>query len=163
DGANWRAFAAPLVGEFEALRATMLAGFPPVGGALKLLTGLGPLGTLRFAGLLPGSAQGLGKKLFSSPDARAWLYGAATHGDVPPTGAGSAVAAAYLNLMGHAVGWPSPEGGAGRLTDALASYFTSLGGEIRTGARVGQICASSRRVTGVELVGRERLGADVVV
>ena len=37
--------------------------------------------------------------------------------------------------MGHAVGWPSPEGGAARLADALAGYLESLGGRVRTGAR----------------------------
>ena len=32
DGAAWRAFVAPLLDEFDAVRATMLAGFPPVAG-----------------------------------------------------------------------------------------------------------------------------------
>ena len=45
------------------------------------------------------------------------------HGDTPPHGAGTAIAAAYLNLLGHAVGWPSPRGGAERLTDALVGYL----------------------------------------
>ena len=77
---------------------------------------------------MPGSARGLGERLFESPDARAWLYGAAGHGDVPPTGPGSAIAVAYLNLLGHAVGWPSPRGGAQGLTDALVGYLAELGG-----------------------------------
>ena len=33
-------------------------------------------------------------------------------------------------------GWPSPEGGAQRLSDAMAQYFLSLGGTIRTGAHI---------------------------
>ena len=116
----------------------MLTGFPPVGGPLKLLAGAGPLRLLDFTRMLPGSAVGLGKRLFDDGGSRAWLYGAAMHGDTPPDGAGSAIAAFYLNLLGHAVGWPSPRGGAERLTDALVSYFKSLGGEIRTSARVQQ-------------------------
>ena len=36
DGERWRAFAAPLVRHFDALRDTMLGGFPPVRGALRL-------------------------------------------------------------------------------------------------------------------------------
>ena len=71
------------------------------------------------------------------------------HGDTPPDGAGSAIAAFYLNLLGHAVGWPSPRGGAERLTDALVSYFASLGGEIRTGVRVERVLSADGRVTGV--------------
>ena len=59
------------------------------------------------------------------------------HGDTPPDGAGSGVAAFYLNLLGHAVGWPSPRGGAERLTDALVSYFGA------SAARSAPACASS--------------------
>ena len=124
---------------------------------------LGPLGTARFASLLPGSAQGLGRRLFERRGLRAWLYGSAGHGDVPPTDAGSAVAVAYLNLMGHAVGWPSPTGGAERLTDALVGYLGALGGEVRTGARVEAIEAAHGRAVGVRVAGGERIAADVVV
>ena len=66
----------------------------------------------------------------------AWLYGSAMHSDVPLTGAGSAIAGAYMNLLGHGVGWPSPEGGAGRLADALVSHLRELGGAVRTAATV---------------------------
>ena len=112
DGDAWRAFVTPLLDAFDAVRDTMLSGFPPLTGPLKLLQSAGPVALARFAALVPGSARGLGERLFESPDARAWLYGAAGHGDVPPTGPGSAIAVAYLNLLGHAVGWPSPRGGA---------------------------------------------------
>ncbi len=163
DGKRWREFVAPMLDEFDAIRATMLSGFPPVGGALRLLRALGPLGTARFAWLLPGSAQGLGRRLFGASGSRAWLYGSAGHGDVPPTDAGSAVAVAYLNLMGHAVGWPSPTGGAARLIDALVGYLAELGGELRTGARVESIEAAHGRVAGVRVAGGERAPTDLVV
>jgi len=163
DGGRWRAFVSPLVDEFAALRATMLGGFPPVGGALKLVGALGVPGAVRFGALVPGSARALARRLFESGDARAWLYGAAGHGDALPTAPGSAIAAAYLNLMGHAVGWPSPEGGAQRLTDALVAHLEELGGRVRTGALVTRVTAAGGRVTGVEVAGGERLAADVIV
>jgi phytoene dehydrogenase-like protein len=163
DGERWRSFAAPLIEGFDAVRATMLAGFPPVRGSLRMLTGLGPLGAARFAALLPVSAQRLGRHLFHGEGSRAWLYGSAGHGDVPPTDAGSAIAAVYLNLMGHAVGWPSPQGGAQRLTDALVSYLRELGGEVRLGALVERIDVASSRVAGVTLAGGEHVAAGVVV
>ena len=119
---------------FEAIRATMLGGFPPVAGALALLRDLGALGTARFAALLPTSAERLARRLFAGGGSRAWLYGSAGHGDVPMTAAGSAIAGVYLNLLGHAVGWPSPAGGAERLTDALVGYLRERGGDVRTGA-----------------------------
>ncbi|MCW2984149.1 MAG: NAD(P)/FAD-dependent oxidoreductase, partial [Conexibacter sp.] len=71
DGDAWAAFAEPFLDHWEALRATLLAGFPPVGGALKLLTQTGPLGTLRFARLLPESSVGLARRLFDGGGARA--------------------------------------------------------------------------------------------
>ncbi|HWI73568.1 MAG TPA: NAD(P)/FAD-dependent oxidoreductase, partial [Baekduia sp.] len=163
DGDAWADFAAPFLHSWDALRATMLAGFPPVGGALKLLRARGPLGTLQFARLLPESSVGLAHRLFESPEARAWLCGAALHGDTPPHQPGGAIAAAYLNWMGHAVGWPSPRGGAGRLADALVGHLRSLGGEIRTGARVEAVTSAAGRATGVTIAGAEQLTAPIVI
>jgi len=163
DGTSWAAFVQPLLDEFEAVRATMLGGFPPVGGALQLLGALGPIGTLGFGRLLPGSAQALGRRLFGADASRAWLYGSAGHGDVPPDGMGSAIAVAYLNLLGHAVGWPSPQGGAQRLTDALVGYLRALGGAVRTSSAVEAIESRGGRATGVRLAGGERLDAAIVV
>ena len=45
----------------------------------------------------------------------------------------SAAIGLMLSIAAHG-GWPSPEGGAQRLSDAMAQYFLSLGGTIRTGA-----------------------------
>lgn len=163
DGESWRAFASPFVDHFDALRDTMLAGFPPLRGPARLAAGIGPRGLFGFARLLPMSARSLGEKLFAGEGTRAWLYGSAMHSDVPPAGAGSAIAAAYMNLLGHGVGWPSPEGGAGRLADALASYLRELGGELHTGANVTRIEVQRGRVTGVGLDGGERVGARVVI
>jgi phytoene dehydrogenase-like protein len=162
-GERWRTFATPLLDHFDALRRTMLGGFPPVSGAMRLATGLGLRGLLEFARLLLMPAQALAGELFSDSGARAWLYGAAMHGDVPPAGAGSAIAAAYLNLLGHAVGWPSPEGGAGRLSGALVSYLASLGGTVRTGATVVEITARGRRVSGVRLADGDALEGEIVI
>jgi phytoene dehydrogenase-like protein len=163
DGRRWAAFVRPLVDEFDAVRATMLGGFPPIGGGVRLVGGLGPAGALRFAALVPSPARALARRLFDGGDARAWLYGSAGHGDALPTAPGSAIAATYLNVMGHAVGWPSPEGGAQRLTDALVGHLQALGGHLRTGALVTRIAAAHGRVTGVELDGGELIEAEVVV
>jgi phytoene dehydrogenase-like protein len=162
-GDGWRGFAGPLMRRFAALRDTLLAGFPPIAGPLALAGGLGPRGMLELARLLLMPAQGLAGELFSDGGARAWLYGSAMHGDVPPAAAGSAIAAAYLNLLGHGAGWPSPEGGAGRLASALVSYLRSLGGEVRISAPVGAIEVRRGRVAGVRLAGGEPLAGSIVV
>ena len=135
----------------------MLGGFPPLRGPLRLAAGLGPRGMLDFTRLLPMPAQALGEELFAGDGTRAWLYGSAMHSDVPPVGRGSAIAAAYLNLLGHGVGWPSPEGGAGRLADALVSYLRELGGAVRTGATVTRLAVRARAHRGRRTAGGERL------
>ena len=162
DGARWAAFVAPYLARFDALRRTLLGGFPPVRGALGL-TRLGYHGLLELARLVLMPAEALGDELFRSGGARAWLYGAAMHGDVPPTAAGSAIAAVYLDVMGHAVGWPSPRGGAGRLADALVACLRAHGGEVRLGAPVARIDAVGGRTRGVTLAGGEHLRAPLVV
>jgi phytoene dehydrogenase-like protein len=163
DGTAWTALVEPLLDNFDAVRATMLSGFPPVAGPLKLLAGGGPATVLKLARLLPESTVGLGHRLFQGRAPRAWLYGAAMHGDTPPHKPGGAIAAAYLNLLGHAVGWPSPRGGAGKLAGALAGHLKSLGGEIRTGARVERVTAAGGRVTGVDVAGDSHVPASIVI
>jgi phytoene dehydrogenase-like protein len=163
DGERWRAFATPFLGHFDALVHTMLAGFPPVTGSARLSFGLGPRGILDFTRLLFRSARSFGEELFGGEGNRAWLYGSAMHSDVPPGSRGSAIAAAYLNLLGHGVGWPSPEGGAGRLAQALVSYLRALGGEVRTGANVTRIVVEHGRAVGVEIDGGERVAAPVLI
>jgi phytoene dehydrogenase-like protein len=163
DGERWRAFAAPFVAHFDALRDTMLAGFPPLLGPLRLAAGVGPRAMLDFTRLLVSSARALGERLFESDGARAWLYGSAMHSDVPPIGRGSAIAAAYMNLLGHGAGWPSPEGGAGRLADALVAHLRELGGEVLTAAAVVNVAVEHGRVVGVTLTGGERVTAPLVI
>jgi phytoene dehydrogenase-like protein len=41
-----------------------------------------------------------------------------------------------LGLLGHAVGWPLPQGGTQHFSDALASHLRTLGGTIETGHEV---------------------------
>ena len=55
DGDAWRAFVTPLLDAFDAVRATMLSGFPPLTGPVKLLQSAGPVG----AGAVRGAAARL--------------------------------------------------------------------------------------------------------
>jgi phytoene dehydrogenase-like protein len=162
DGRRWAHFARPLIDNYDALRDTILAGFPPLSGPLRLAAGVGPRALPDLVRLL-GSATGFAHHLFRSEASRAWLYGSARHSDAPLEQPGSAMAAVYLNLFGHAVGWPSPRGGAGRLADALLGYLASLGGQVRTGARAEGILTKGGRVAGVGIDGGELIPARVVV
>ena len=162
-GEAWGRFAQPYVSRFAALRRVFLGGFPPIVAAARLATRMRPRSLVELARVSLMPAQALATELTGDPGARAWLYGSAMHGDVPVTAPGSAIVGVYLNLLGHGSGWPSPEGGAGRLTAALVSYLRELGGELRTRAEVVEIDARRGRVTGVRLAGGEGVAGRVVI
>lgn len=162
DGRRWEAFVAPYLRHWEAVRTTMLAGFPPVAGAARMVGAFKVGGLLEFARMLLMPATGLAGEIFRG-DGAALLYGSSLHGDVPLDGSGSAIAGVWLNLLGHAVGWPSPQGGAGAVTGALAGRLRELGGETRAGAPVQRVLAHRRGVTGIELAGGERIAARTVI
>lgn len=163
DGQAWRALITPFLQRHDALRRTLLGPFPPIAGALRLLTGLGIDGTLEFARLAVLSATALAAERFRGDDVPAWLYGAAMHADVPAWEAGSALAAFYLLFLGHTVGWPSPEGGAASLPTALTAYLATLGGETRTGTTAERIVVAGRRVAGVVTAEGGMIHAPVVI
>src|ERR1051326_6290003 len=78
----------------------------------------------------------LARTRFRERNARALFCGIAAHGILPLSRFMTAAIGVMLGMAGHAVGWPMPRGGTRRITDALASYFQSLGGEFITGWRV---------------------------
>jgi len=162
DGRRRKTLVEPYLRHFEAVRATMLSGFPPAGGPARLVAAFKLQGSLEFARLLLLSAEALAGELFEGESA-AWLYGSSLHGDAPLAGAGSAIAAVWLNLMGHREGWPSTEGGAGRIADALAGCLQELGGVTRVGARAERVHAQRRRVTGVALADGSTIATRTVI
>ena len=95
-------------------------------------------------------------RVFRSEGARALLAGNAAHSAVRLGAPLSGAIGVTLMAAGHAVGWPVPRGGAGRITRALASYLRSLGGTIETGRRVRSLDElPSRRATLLDLTSRQ--------
>ena len=88
-------------------------------------------------GLRSGAA--LARATFTGEKARAFFAGCAAHSILPMDAPGSASFGLVLALAGHAVDWPIVRGGSQRLTDAMAAYFQSLGGEIRTSHAVRRL------------------------
>jgi phytoene dehydrogenase-like protein len=82
------------------------------------------------------SAQNLADSWFTRERARALFAGWAAHSMLPLDRWGTAAFGLVLGISGHAVGWPLPRGGAQKITDALAAYLRTLGGEIVTSTRV---------------------------
>jgi phytoene dehydrogenase-like protein len=92
----------------------------------------------RFGVLALRSATGLAARFVGSR-ARALFAGIAAHAPVPLDATGTAAMGLVLATAGHAVGWPFPRGGAGRLAEALAARLGDAGGEIRCGAAVDDL------------------------
>jgi phytoene dehydrogenase-like protein len=88
---------------------------------------------LRFGKYALFSAHGLAKNQFSGTRGRALFAGLGVHSVMRMDTNASAAAGLMLGIAAHASGWPFPVGGSQKITDAMAGYFSSLGGEIITG------------------------------
>jgi phytoene dehydrogenase-like protein len=139
-----------------------LARLPPLRSGAMLLARLAAR-TLELAPMALASSASLGRGLFGDDRAAAWLAGSGAHADLSPQAAGSAAFSLGLNFLGHAVGWPFPRGGAGRLTDSLVGRLRAHGGEVRCAARVASVETERGRVAGVRLAGGERVPVDAAV
>ena len=127
DDERWGRLFAPLVRNPESLLDEILA---------PLHVPAHPLTLARFGlrALLPATT--VARRSFRGARARGLFAGLAAHSMLPLERPPSAAFGLMLGLLGHAVGWPFPRGGSQALSDALASYLRSLGGEIETGRRV---------------------------
>ncbi len=166
DGDGWRrlsAFWERISGPF--LEA-FFAPFPPVRGTAKLAAELRLEGLLELARMGPLPVRRLADEHFSGAGGGLLLAGNALHADLTPDSAGSAMFGWILCGLGQQNGFPVPEGGAGRLTDALVARLAAAGGELRCGVPVERIVVDGGRAVAVESGGerieaREGIVADV--
>jgi phytoene dehydrogenase-like protein len=86
-----------------------------------------------------GPARALAESHFRGEKARGLFAGNAAHSFLPLERRPSALFGFTLGVLGHGFGWPFPRGGSQKIADALASYLRSLGGEVLTGFRVGDV------------------------
>ncbi|WP_409494580.1 phytoene desaturase family protein [Amycolatopsis sp. cmx-11-12] len=140
---NWRRIREPLLD-------MITRPFPPVRSGGRLLKTLGAAESLRLARMLTLTARGLGKERFAGTGARILLAGNAMHTDLGPDQAGSGIFGWLLTMLGQDVGFPVPEGGAGRLTDALVTRLKAKGGQIACGRPVTKVMLSDGRAAGVQ-------------
>lgn len=94
-----------------------------------------PLKLARFGLKALQPANRLSKR-FSTGKARGLWAGMAAHSLQPLSNSLTSAIGLVLMSMGHLAGWPLPEGGSRSIAMALASYFTSIGGEIETGFHI---------------------------
>ncbi len=79
--------------------------------------------------LLPATSLA---KRFKTKEAKGLFGGMAAHSIQPLSNAATSAIALVLMANGHLKGWPIPKGGSKNIAGALATYFTSLGGQIQT-------------------------------
>ncbi len=130
DAGPYRKLFSPLVADWTKLSAQLLGPLRPPRH---------PVAMARFGLRAIRSARSLGESRFKGERARALFAGLAAHSFLPLDRFPSAAFGLVLGTAGHAVGWPMPRGGSQRISDALASYVESLGGEIALGRRVESI------------------------
>ncbi|MDX6327097.1 MAG: hypothetical protein QOK15_3451 [Nocardioidaceae bacterium] len=149
DGAAWL----ELVGLWDRIGQdvvqALLTPFPPVRAGLSAMAKLPRVGGLEFVKLMLSPVTDVGENLFGGPHPRILLAGNAGHADIPLAGVGSAVMGILLVMLGQTVGFPVPQGGAGRLTQALAARLESKGGEVRCSSEVVGIDVENKRVVAV--------------
>jgi phytoene dehydrogenase-like protein len=93
----------------------------------------------RFGLFAPWSARRVAGLFFDGEPARALFAGIAAHSVLPLEMAGSAAFGWVLGVAAQAVGWPIPRGGSQAITNALVSYFESLGGKVQANHRVSSL------------------------
>jgi phytoene dehydrogenase-like protein len=158
DGEAWERMAAEWERLSAALLPALLRPFPPVGPGARLLRLLGPAGALRFARFAVLPLRRFGAEEFRGGGAPALLAGNMLHTDLSPESAGSAIYGWLLAMLGQAVGFPVPEGGAGRLTAALVDRLRSKGGRLECAAAVTGIEVRGGRAVGVRVGGGDTVG-----
>lgn len=128
DAGAYRRLVAPFVDRWRELAPDVLRA-PLVGLPRHPLL----LGRFGVAGIQPAAALA---RRFRGEPARGLLAGLAAHVNAPLTSPVTSGIGLLFALSAHETGWPFPRGGAQGLSDALAAYLRTLGGEIETGRRV---------------------------
>lgn len=128
DGSTYRRLVAPFLGNWDAVARDALA--PPLSHIPRNPLLLGQFGV---RALPPASWLA---RLFKHDAGQLLIAGMAGHAIAPLSAPLTSAAAVIFAIAGHHGGWPIPRGGSQAISDALASYLSSLGGEIHTGQTI---------------------------
>jgi phytoene dehydrogenase-like protein len=155
DGASWR----NLFARWERVRSGLIDGLfspiPPLSATLKLAYGTRVEGPVRFARFAILPARRMATEEFASEEARRIFTGTAMHADLPPSEVLSGFFGYVLCMLAQDRGWPVPEGGAGRFTDALVTRLQTRGGRVQCNAPVDKVLVRNGRAVGVRAAGEE--------
>jgi phytoene dehydrogenase-like protein len=139
DGDAWRRLYELYERVGPAITGALFTPFPPIRNGLKLVGALKPSELLQFARFATLPVRRLVEEEFEGEPARRLFAGNALHADFTPETAIGGFFGWLLMALGQDVGFPVPEGGAGRLADALVARLQAKGGEVRCGASVRRV------------------------
>lgn len=159
DGDAWRALYALWERIGDDVCDGLFQPFPPVRAGARIAGRLGIAGTLDLARLAVLPVRRLAEEQFSGEGGGLLIGGNAMHTDVPPESAGSALFGWLLTCLGQQVGFPAPEGGAGKLVDALIARLTASGGRVQCNRSVERIIMKDARAVGVRTAGGQEIAA----
>lgn len=98
-----------------------------------------PVATARFASRVLEQGTAAWNLRFRGEPAAALVTGAVGHSNLPTPRIASAAIGLILGALGHASGWPVPEGGSQSIADALAADLRAHGGLIETGHEITDV------------------------
>ncbi len=159
DGDGWR----ELYGWWTSTRGgvvdSLLTPIPPVRAAGRLAARLGPAGLVRLTRLALMPVRRLAGEHFGGAGGGLLLTGCALHADLTPEAPGSGLLGWLLGCLGQEHGFPAPEGGAGRLTDALVRRLEGRGGRLECATPVERVLLRGRTAVGVRTAGGRKIRA----
>jgi phytoene dehydrogenase-like protein len=154
DGQAYRRLVGPLAARWRSLEPLLLGPLPPRPAALgEAVRALGLVQLQRAARAALADARSLAEDRFATDRARGFFAGHAAHSALPLERRPSAGFGLALAVLGHALGWPFPRGGAQAIADALAARLLDLGGAITTSSAVDELPAAD--VVMADVVPRE--------
>ena len=169
DGAAWRGLVERWDHIGDDVLQALFRPFPPVRAGLGLLRRLGVADLLRFARFATLPVRRLGEEQFRGEGARLLLAGSALHSDMAADEPGSGVFGWLMSMAGQRFGFPVPQGGSGKLVEALVDRLHTVGGVLRCGEPVDRILVRHSRATAVRtasgevIIARRAVLADVDV
>jgi phytoene dehydrogenase-like protein len=136
DGRAWRKLMQPFAERWCDLSSEVLR---PIHLLSRHPLLLGRFGLVAFP-----PAKIVGRILFRQERTKALFAGLAAHSFLSLDEPLSAAFGILLGAAAHAVGWPIPRGGAQSITLALCGHLATLGGEIKTSARVHSLASLAK-------------------
>jgi len=142
-GSDARAYSelvGPLAREWSSLEPLLVGPHPPSPqSAGRAARALGPARLAQGARVALAAARPVAESLFRTERARGFFAGHAAHSMLPLERRPSAGFGLALATLGHAVGWPFPRGGSGRLADGLVAHLVRLGGRVHHSSPVDEL------------------------